>query len=242
MAKQLTDEYMELIRTAKQKKKKNEVLYPLYQRSNELLKEIRTTHELRLDSCLVSEIIGEESKRIFLQCNNHITLNNYIEMASTNTGIHTQLAKSYYRGAYFPPILTLTGSIAEQPIKKPKKPKLEKAQEKPEEVKEVKEEQMDAPKEIKRVYRILKEIGEVELYRLIINVDSFGKTVENILTLAFALKVGRAFLMKKQNILYVSSTKPKEEYAVNSTHYIMGITSAEIDRIKEEMNITENMI
>ncbi|KAI5161579.1 hypothetical protein NEAUS03_1670 [Nematocida ausubeli] len=242
MADELTKKYMTLIKTARQKKKENEVLYPLYKKSNELLKEIETTQELRLDSCLVSEIIGEESKRIFMECSNNITLNGYIELVTTNLDVHRQLASKYFRGAYFPPILTLSGFKQDAPARKPKKTKTEKAQERPDKNEELKEEQIDAPKEIKKIYGILKEIGEVELYRLVINVDSFSKTIENFLTLASTLKVGRAFLLKKNETLYVSNTKPDEKYMLNSTHCIMGITSEEADKIRKDLGITENMI
>lgn len=237
MKKDLAEEYIKLIKIAKEKKKENEVLYPIYKDINALLKEIQTTRELRLDAFLVNEIIDEESKRILLQCNNTITLNMYVDLVSTNLQVHRELANTHYRGAYLPPLLPLTGTV-NRAVRKEKKQRVEKEQETPEEIKENTEE-INVPKEIKKLYTVLKEKKEIEVFRLVINIDSFSKTVENLLTLSFAVKVGRAFLLEKNGVLYVSVNKIGEK---KSSCCTISVCQQEIEELIKEMKITENLM
>ncbi|KAI5192637.1 hypothetical protein NEMIN01_2125 [Nematocida minor] len=239
MKKDLAEEYIELIKIAKEKKKENELLYPIYKHSNTLLKSIKNTRELRLDAYLADEIIGEESKRIFLQCSNNITVSSYIDLVSTNLSAHKALANAQYRGAHFPPVLSLRGHITKA-VRKPKKQKTEKDQEKANnDEQETQTDEIDAPKEIKKIYRILKEKKEVELFRLVIDPNSFGKTIENILTLSFTVKVGRAFITEKEGVLYATLERVEEPI---DTHCIISVTEEDVKRIAHEMDIRDTML
>ncbi|KAH9386997.1 non-structural maintenance of chromosomes element 4 [Nematocida major] len=237
MENNLAEEYIKLIQMAREKKKTNEHLYPIYQKSNTLLKEIQTPRELRLDAYLANEIVGEEGKRIFLQCNNNITVGAYIEMVSGNMLGHAKISNSFFRGAAIPSHLPLVGTL-NKVSRKPKKAKVEKEQEKPENAKESSEE-INAPKEIKRVYEILQEMGEIEVFRLVIDANSFGKTVENIFTLSFAVKVGRAFIRERNGTLYASSEKPD---AAPESHCIISIQEQDVKQMIEKMNITGSLM
>lgn len=234
MERNLEEEYLELIKITKEKKKENELLYPIYKQSNNLLKNIRNTNELRLDAYLSDEIIGEESRRIFLECTNNITVNTYIDLVISNNMNHRMISQRYFRGASFPPILSLSGSLLRQE-KKQKKIKAEKTQEKPEEIEGV--EEVDVPNEIKKIFLILKQKEEIELYRVVIDPNSFSRTIENILSVSFAVKVGRAFIEEREDILYLTLERKGEQ-----KDCIISITEEEMDRIVESMKIEESML
>lgn len=100
--------------------------------------------------------------------------------------------------------------------------------------------EVDINKEIPdKIQKLVEKVGDIEYYRLVVDKDSFGKTIENMFYLAFAVKLGKVSLCSKNSILYVSKeSRDSEGYE----HLIVDFTYDDYKNIIEKLNIQETFL
>ncbi|EKE38045.1 hypothetical protein ENUP19_0203G0012 [Entamoeba nuttalli] len=69
----------------------------------------------------------------------------------------------------------------------------------------------ETPERIKMIKDLLTKKGEMPFFQFVLNVKSFGQTVENIFYTSFLIKEGTAFIVVKNRVPYISISTSKKD-------------------------------
>ncbi|KAF7684540.1 Interacting inhibitor of differentiation [Astathelohania contejeani] len=247
-------EYLNLIHELKEKREemvenKNNIFDDLIQRSTELLEKVKTTSELKLDarfSTVSTKISNESMEKVFRE--SLVTSNDYLEIVQNhfqNGDIRFNLflkkaAEAFY-GIEFVDLFNISDNGEEKDRVKRKKIGI--GFEELEVPKVLTEGDLEDNSSIivNNIRDIVYKFGSLEYYRLVIDPNSFSRTIENIFYLAFAIRNDIVFFEVKNNILYVSKDKRIEPDGQDS-HFILNIEHEDYKKIIQKLEIKEALI
>lgn len=247
----IEDEYLEIIQRIKKEKQNledgDELLLILQKRANELFKEIRNTNELKLDAKFKKEshkIIFNKFKK--KQNEEKLTSNSFLKLINK---IEDDLFFKIVYSSYDKSLNLKIPKIFKEPFinKKRIKSKNEKIKEEYispiiQSIPKYEEDIIDLM--IKKIINIVKKEKKIEFFKLILNPNSFSKTIENIFYLSFANKTGEVKIYEENSIIFVkietniSNLKIKDEYQ----HFIFNIQYYEYEKLISILNIKNSML
>lgn len=218
----------------------DDTLNLLRKKSDLLFPQIRKPSTLRLDARYLNESTYLSNINFKKSIEN--TESNYEAfnelLVTDNLENYLDMAKKNFYGVNFYSTLALETPIVRNQTRQNKIDKVDTEPDEPKKIHENKE--IDINIEIpNKIKQILKEHGEVEYYRLVINIDSFTKTIENIFYLAFAIKQKMCSLELKDNMLVVVN-EYKENVANN--HIVIELKISEYYSIIKKLELKETMI
>lgn len=247
----IEDEYLEIIQRIKKEKQNledgDELLLILQKRANELFKEITNTNELKLDAKFKKEshkIIFNKFKK--KQNEEKLTSNSFLKLINK---IEDDLFFKIVYSSYDKSLNLKIPKIFKEPFinKKRIKSKNEKIKEEYispiiQSIPKYEEDIIDLM--IKKIINIVKKEKKIEFFKLILNPNSFSKTIENIFYLSFANKTGEVKIYEENSIIFIkietniSNLKIKDEYQ----HFIFNIQYYEYEKLISILNIKNSML
>ncbi|KAG6827907.1 hypothetical protein H0H92_010005 [Tricholoma furcatifolium] len=133
-----------------------------------------------------------------------------------------------------------------------KRAKLEKNQNdlrKPQELKEddISRSQNETTKNVAQLEAILTDLGEINIFKFIINPNDFAQSVENIFYLSFLIRDGKVAFETKEDgepVVYICEQPTDADYAggLQKRQKVFEFDMATWQRAKEVFNITESKI
>ncbi|KAI5180482.1 non-structural maintenance of chromosomes element 4 [Nematocida sp. AWRm80] len=236
----LIDKYIELMEETQAQKTESAALYEIYRKTNYLFQYVSTAPELRLDAHVSGEIVNLATSKLEKQCTGAIlTADQFIQFITTSEDKHMDYIDKYFLGTSIPRELHLQG---------PEKPKRKRTAQPLEENQKLENtttqqptylQQIDSLERVKQIYKVLQDVRQIELFRLVINPNSFSKTVENILFLSFAVKLERVYLSIYNQTIYVTAEQDKPN---DTSHLIISITQEEAQEAIEQLKISTPML
>lgn len=91
----------------------------------------------------------------------------------------------------------------------------------------------------KKIKKKVIELGKVELYMLVLDPNSYSKTIENIFYMSFALKLGFISLEWKDEKIYVV---PDRENGGSKEHFIFTIEESEYNELNQKFGLKEAIL
>lgn len=241
---EINKEYAQLILKLQENKEKRSkdlesTLISLMHESDLLFTKIKKPSSLKLDALLMNDSTFLSSKNLEKSIENtEANLDTFMELLITdNLDGYLKIAKKHFYGVNFYKTLALNvPTVREGRNAKPVMTETE-----PEKAEIVTQnEQLDANMEIPhKIKNVLERVGELEYFRLVIDVDSYGKTIENIFYLAFAIKQKMCSLKTRDGKIFVSNEYVDSEA---NNHIILELTYSDYDKIKQKSGIKESLI
>lgn len=242
---EINKEYSHLLLKLQETKEKQSsvlenTLSTLRQKTDILFTKIKKPSTLKLDARLLNEsthlshINFEKSME-----KTEASLDAFMELVIRDKfDDYVEIAQKCFYGVNFYKTLALDNPSVRRQAQSTNKIKIDTEPEVPKTIHENKEtdSNMEIPVKIKK---IIEEMGAIEYFRLIIDVDSFTKTIENTFYLAFAIKQKLCSLQLKNDKLYVINEYIDSEY---NNHIILELTYADYTRIIKSLNIETSYI
>lgn len=242
-ADEVRTKYIELLAETKEQKssENSSSLYSIYKKTNLLLPSVKTPPELLLDACVSGEIVDISDRRLSRLCSgDKISVDEYLSLfCDYPRGPHSEYVISMFRGSKIPNHLSIEGEEEIRERRERKREKTSKECNHPQPSTPADDQsQKDIISKVKKICEVLDKYEYLPLFSLVLHPNDFSKTVENLLTLSFAVKLERAFIHKENDTVFVSSTR--REY--RDSHCVITITKEEAETLIKSQNISHPLL
>lgn len=245
--------YLDLLKRMRSNKenlisKDNNEMEGLIENTESLFLQIQKPWDLKLDARISTESAKISSESFEKQCmSDRITSERFIDMIlkHNESGLaeitnYMHFAKSRFVGVDFMDQLCLTPVVRETNARQRN-------------VQKVAEDSADFPLRIfsaedddgtltlvKKIKKVVHEKRVVDYYELVLDPDSYPKTIENIFYLAFAIKVGLVHFASRDGRFVVCAEPSAVSEVLN--HLIVSIEYGEYCMLVKNLNIGKSML
>ncbi|ELA48102.1 hypothetical protein VCUG_00340 [Vavraia culicis subsp. floridensis] len=255
--KSIQDQYFDLLNDLRNKKEEladtdTSNLDNIIAKTNTLFTDITTSAELKLDAKISAEAVNLSSLTFEKKLRNRkVTTMSFIN--NLNKGLKKNIGDEQCAERYNRKMHILFGSLEQRfygitfkhhyglavndRLRRKREAKVEEQDRKSTKIehKRIKDDNF-----AHKIDKITDAIGnqKIDYYRLVINPDSFTRTIENIFYLSFAIKLKKVkFCFENRRILIAKTDGEQEQGEKEVNHFISSIDYVEYKRIIHNLNI-----
>ncbi|KAG0440357.1 Non-structural maintenance of chromosome element 4 [Dictyocoela muelleri] len=241
MKKMIKEEYNELLRELRFKKERDgddQYLNEILDKSDILFEKIEDVNLLKIDAKIRSESTRLSNQCLEKQIKGNFTVNDFINFMKKPefNEFCRKIAENYIGIDFFVPC----SLVPKESITRKKSEKITESQA----IEPNKIEKIDEDEAVVYIDKIVASISEnVNFYKLVLDPNSFSKTVENIFYTSFAIKLKKLFVFQDNsgNIL-VTKINPNKGKNNDDSHLIFDIEFNEYKKLIENLKIHEAFI